>query len=171
MNEITRKNEEDLQLVQKEYRCFLEQFSTLLLATADSNGSPNASYAPYIRDGQFFYIYTSELAQHTQNIQSSSNVSALFIENESEAKHPFVRKRLTLDCSVVEISRDNPNFTLTLDAFQNKFGKLVKTLRDLGDFHLFQLCPETINFVIGFGRAFNFTGEELKRFQYKNNKT
>lgn len=170
MNKTDSISEENIELVREECRGFPEQFSTLQMATADANGRPNASYAAYVREGQFFYIYISELAQHTQNIQSLVNVSVLFIENEGDARHSFVRKRLTLDCSVAEILRDNPSFPLILDTFQNKFGKLVKTLRDLGDFHLFQLRPEAANFVTGFGRAFSFTGEALEIVQHKNAK-
>ena len=161
---------ENLDSVREECQRFPDQFSTLMIATADANARPNASYAPFIKIDGCFYIYISELAQHTQNIQRLSNVSVLFIENENDADHAFVRKRLTLDCSVIEISRSDPDFTLTLDTFQKKIGQLIKTLRNLGDFHLFQLHPEAANFVIGFGRAFNFTGKEFEVAEHKNNK-
>ena len=149
---------------------FPKQFKTLLLATTDADGKPNASYAPYLNIGGWFYIYISGLAQHTQNIQVSKRASILFIENEEMAEHPFVRKRLTFDCSVTEIYRPSPQFSETLDRFQDMFGHLMKTLRNLADFHLFCLSPEEANFVLGFGQAYRFSGEELTLITHRNQK-
>ena len=161
---------DDLDTIRAACSTFPKQFKTLLLATTDADGKPNASYAPYLNVEGRFYIYISELAQHTQNIQASKRASILFIENEEMAEHPFVRKRLTLDCSVTEISRPSPQFAETLDAFQDMFGGLMKMLRNLADFHLFCLLPQQANFVLGFGQAYRFSGEELALITHRNGK-
>ena len=84
---------------------FHRAFQSLLLATADAAGNPNASYAPYVADSDGYYIYISELAAHTGNLRCRAVASVLFIEDERDAKHLFGRKRLTLDCRAEPVER------------------------------------------------------------------
>ena len=82
--------------VQLEARTFPQAFESLVLATADAEGHPHASYAVYVADEiGCFHIYISALAAHTQNLLARPVASVLFIEDESRARYLFGRRRLT----------------------------------------------------------------------------
>lgn len=128
---------------------------TLLLSTASTTGIPDISYAPFLLDAGFFYIYVSELATHTTNLLDNPLASILFIRPDTESRNLFARERVVMTCRVIEIARDDPAYAIQLDALQAKFGETVGLLRSLPDFHLFALQPESGRYVVGFGRAFS----------------
>jgi len=128
---------------------------TLLLSTSSPTGEPNLSYAPFVRDQTgCFYIFVSDLAEHTANLQNNPQASVMFIRPESESRNLFARERAIFNCNVREIARNEPIYTDQLKALQDKFGEVVSLLRSLPDFHLFALSPENGRYVIGFGQAY-----------------
>jgi|SaaInlV_120m_DNA_4_1040238.scaffolds.fasta_scaffold18322_2 heme iron utilization protein len=127
---------------------------SLLLSTVNKEGFPEISYAPYVEAESKFYIFISGLAAHTENLLESRVASIMFIEDESLANHAFSRKRITYLCEATCISRDTDSFDNLLDRFQDQFGKLIQTLRGLGDFQLFELTPSNGRYVAGFGKTF-----------------
>lgn len=154
-----------------EARQFHLAFASLLLATASADGEPTASYAPYVTDAEgSFYVYVSELAAHTANLQQHPRASVLFIEDESHARHLFGRRRVTYSCRVEGISRQDARFAGILDRFAEKHGKFMDMMRDLQDFHLFRLVPERASYVRGFAEAFELTGERLEQIRHLNDK-
>ena len=128
--------------------------NTLLLSTHSEAGNADISYAPYVREDATFYIFVSELAQHTKNLLAHPQASVLFIEAESESANLFARQRLTLDCQAREIHKTNPIYAHQLEAMTEKFGAVIDVLRGLTDFHLLALTPNHGRFVAGFGKTF-----------------
>ena len=53
---------------------------------------------------------------------------------------------------------------------ENKFGETITYLKNMKDFHLFEMKPNTGLLVSGFGKAFNFTGEGLNDIVHLNEK-
>jgi putative heme iron utilization protein len=150
---------------------FHRAFDSLLLATVNAGGNPEASYAPYVADGRgSFYIYISELAAHTANLQGKPRASVLFIEDESRAQHLFGRKRVTCDCRAEPVPRGSGEFEDTLARFVEKHGKFMEMLKGLKDFHLFRLTPEKANYVRGFAQAYELHGEGLAEIRHVNDK-
>jgi heme iron utilization protein len=149
-------------MIYKETQKFFDSFQTLLMATVSRDGAPNASYAPFIRDGKKMYIYTSELAIHTSNIEQTRKLSILFIENEKDADQLFARKRLTFDCQADVIERDSREWTKVMDIFEEKFGDVVEAIRPFKDFKMFCITPTSGLYVKGFGKAYRISGKELK---------
>lgn len=142
-----------------EARRLIARFRTLLLATADTDGAPHASYAPFVRaDDGCFHIYVSGLARHTRDLQTTGRASVLFIEDERSANQPFTRRRLTLECRAEPIARGTPQWNDTMDAFAAAFGEIVTRLRELPDFVLFRLTPRSAIYVRGFGQAYRLDG-------------
>jgi putative heme iron utilization protein len=128
---------------------------TLLLSTSSVNSVPDLSYAPFVRDqAGCFYIFVSDLADHTANLLANPQASVMFIRPESESRNLFARERAIFNCKVSEIARNEPVYATQLKALQDKFGEVVGLLRSLSDFHLFALCPENGRYVAGFGRAY-----------------
>ncbi len=153
MTEISKPKLEDLT---RSYHELIASQRTLLLSTASAKGVPDLSYAPFVRDHNgFFYIYVSDMACHTGNLQNNPQASIMFIRPESESGNLFARERAIFGCSVKEISRDSEIYPARIQAMQDKFGEVVSLLSSLSDFHLFALRPESGRYIVGFGQAFS----------------
>ena len=130
----------DIETVRQSYQQLLSQTESLILATTNPDGSPLASYAPFIVDEQRqFYIFTSRLAAHTANLQRTGQASVMLIEDEAAATQIFARKRVTFQCQASLISRDSAEGKAALTQYEARFGKIVGLLKSLPDFQLFKL--------------------------------
>ena len=138
-----------------EVLAFRAGFGTVVMATADATGHPEASYAPYVTDddGRFF-VFLSALASHTHQIEHSGVASLLFVEDECKAREAFARRRLTVACVAKFVARDADTWPSVLDRFAARFGAVVGVLRALPDFRLFMLEPRAATYVRGFGQAY-----------------
>lgn len=163
-------NAPDLSEVLAAYRSFDLEFQTLLMATCNSYGEPDASYAPYLKHMDYYYVYVSELSTHTENLSSTGRCSVLFIEDETAAKHLFARRRVTLQCQAEEIQRESQEFEKILDLFVERFGKFMDMMRKLKDFHLFRISPEKGAYVAGFAQAYTLQGEGLNDIKHRTDK-
>lgn len=150
---------------------FRAEFSTLVMATVGKDEVPEASYAPYVIGAQgAFYVYLSELSQHTGNLRDTPKVSVLFVENEDQATHLFARRRLTLRCGCTPVPRSDAQWSEVLDRFKDRFGDLVDVLRGLEDFHLFRLEPKAGTYIRGFAQAYELSGSDLQAIRHINDK-
>lgn len=138
------------------YQAFPERRQSLMLSTINSDGTPHASYAPFVRDpGGSLYIYISGLSAHTQNLEQSGKASVLLIDDESETQQIFARNRLTYDCEAAPLERGTFDWDAIALRFESRFGNIIQMLRQLGDFQIFKLTPYSGRFVIGFGAAYD----------------
>ncbi len=135
---------------------------SLIMATVGENALPRASYAPFVLDSGFFYIYLSRLSEHTLELIENPVVSVLLIEDEAAASQIFARKRLTYLCESRTIDRDDAGYDSILTLLTRRFGNVMDLLRSLPDFVLFRLNPRSGRFVSGFGRAYELVGERLE---------
>jgi hypothetical protein len=78
----------------------LSSRNTLIMATADKNGAPNVSYAPFVHRTPRLYVYTSSRSRHTRNMMETAKASVIFIEDEARTRNLFARKRFTCQCCV-----------------------------------------------------------------------
>jgi putative heme iron utilization protein len=142
-------------LLRQEVEEFQLSFRSVLLATVNREGVPEASYAPYVMDRQgSYYVFVSRLARHTCDFKETGHVSLQFIENEDAARNLFARRRLTVLCDAAVIPRESPTREEILEHFTQYFGRFVETLRGLRDFELFRLTPRSGLYVRGFGQIF-----------------
>ena len=93
-----------------EIELFKQSCQTLLLASLDAEHKPNVSYTPFALANGGFYILISDLAKHGRNLKQQTELSVMLLQDESEAKSVFARKRLTFDVHAVPISRDDLEF-------------------------------------------------------------
>lgn len=136
---------------------------SLILATTDADGTPQASPAPFVRDAQDrYHVFVSGLSPHTAHLASGRPVGILLVEDESATLQIFARRRLSHSCAVEEIGRGSGDWDACLARFGERFGSVVDLLRGLPDFRLFRLVPETGRFVLGFGQAYRVVGESLR---------
>ncbi|MDX5333504.1 MAG: pyridoxamine 5'-phosphate oxidase family protein [Gammaproteobacteria bacterium] len=153
---------EPLEQAREAYTGFIDGFQSLILATADGQGSLLASYAPYVRDPQGgFCIFVSELAEHTGNLLARGEASVLFIESEADTRQVFARRRASFRCQVAELPRGTEEADAILARFAGRFGEIMGLLSGLGDFRLLRLTPVEGRFVIGFGQAYRLVGPGL----------
>jgi putative heme iron utilization protein len=150
-----------IEAVIAEFHAFNARFNSVMLATVSADGFADASYAPTIQYQGKFHLYISELARHTQNLFNQPVVSLLFMEPENEA-NVFRRQRSMIRCEARVISRDTTQWAIILDKYEEKLGKMMRHLRDMKDFHLFELTPVNATYVRGFAQAYQLSGDQLQ---------
>ena len=142
----------------------LEPFQSTVLATQGSNGYPFNSYAPFYYDGEVVYIFISDIATHAKNMQTTPKASAFFIADESATPNIFKRKRISLQCDVERIAREDARFESIMQDFQAKFeGATLPMLMNMGDFNLYALTTVYGEATFGFGEAYNIGGEKMNQ--------
>ncbi|TAF06109.1 MAG: HugZ family protein [Nostocales cyanobacterium] len=150
--------------VQAEYEQFPQEVASIMISTVNQRGIPNASYTPFVMDEfKNIYIYVSGLSSHTTNIQVNPYVGVLLIEDEAKSSNIFARRRLNFDCTATLIERETEHWNQIVEQFQARFGEIIEILRGLADFRIFQLTPTKGRFVIGFGAAYNISGDNLNQ--------
>ncbi len=153
-----------LEKAQAEYETFPQELSSVIISTISQQGIPNASYAPcVIDDAKNIYIYVSGLATHTQNLHANPQVSVLFIDDEAKSEQIFARRRLSFDCTASLIERETEIWNSIVEKFHQRFGEIIELLRGLNDFRIFQLTPKSGRFIIGFGTAYQISGDRLNQ--------
>jgi len=150
--------------VQSAYVNFPDRVQSLMLSTVTPAGQPQASYTPFVTDrDRAFYIFVSGLSSHTQNLQTTCKAGILLIEDEADTPQIFARRRLMYDCTAKLIERHDPHWGNLADQFKQRFGNLIDMLRQLPDFQIFQLVPQSGRFVVGFGAAYDVDASNLER--------
>jgi len=139
---------------------FKQQCKTLQMATL-TDGMPHVSYAPFTYNKDGFYILVSDIAQHGQNLKRSKNVSIMLIEDESNSKQLYARRRLTFDTTAKLIEKSSSVGQQAIADLSLRFGDIIDNLANLKDFNLYQLTPEKGRFVKGFGKAFDLSGADM----------
>ena len=147
---------------------FRDARNTLQLGTVDKDGKPHTSYAPFAFSEQGYYILVSDLATHGQNLKMSKAVSIMMIEDESEARSIFARRRLSFDTNAELIERESEQWKQGIDVMQTRLGEMIDNLSQLGDFRLYRLNPVNGRYVKGFGQAFDVTGEDMLSIVHLN---
>lgn len=150
--------------LEPEVQEFRDSRQTLQLATIGENGIPNATYAPFAFDRQGYYILVSDIAAHGKNLKTNRNVSILLVEDESEAKQIYARKRLTFDTQAELVEKHSEQWQQGVGALKQRFGEIIDNLSQLGDFNLYRLNPKSGRYVKGFGQAFEISGNDLLDF-------
>ncbi len=158
----------DQATIQQDFQTLRESLKTVHLATVDSEGRPESSYAPYVWVGQACYLYLSELARHSSNLIANPAISLLFIEGEEKTKNLFARRRIILQGEVQKIERNTRLYKTVMTDFKNQFGDFIDVIEPLRDFHLFQINPQNGRFIRGFAQAYELTGPGLNQVKHIN---
>ncbi|WP_417348567.1 heme utilization protein HutZ [Ferrimonas sp.] len=145
---------------------FKTKAQTLMLATLDREGVPNVSYAPFAQGAEGFYILISDMARHGMNLKVNKALSVMLVQDESEAKTVFARKRLTFDVQAQHVARESEGFAAGIAALESRFGDMAENLSKLADFNLYCLRPSKGLFVKGFGQAFAIGGDDLNQVSW-----
>tara|TARA_R110001599_G_scaffold203_2_gene768 strand:+ start:6000 stop:6482 length:483 start_codon:yes stop_codon:yes gene_type:complete len=143
----------------------IESRKSILIASLNKSNLPEISATPFLKVGLHFYIFISELASHTQNIKLNSKLSVMLIEDEQDTQNAFARKRLSYECTASLVEKNSQEWHTILNQFEEKQGKTVSLLKQLPDFHLFELSAISGNYIEGFGKAYRLSGEGLSQIE------
>ena len=150
-----------------EIETFKTTRQTIQISTLNDQQKPNVSYAPFVQVGECFYILISQLARHTQNLQSTPHASVMLIDDENEASNVFARRRLTYAAEAKAVTRDSTIWQAALNRFEQRFGKFIRELESFKDFHLFELNLKEGLYVKGFGQAYSLSGNTLADLSHR----
>lgn len=145
----------------------LESCKSVILSTVNAEGVPNASFAPYAQIGNKFYILVSFMSVHTKNLRDQKRASAMFIEDEANAKQIYARNRLTFDMSCSQIERGTELWNEGIASLTNAHGKILDVLVGLEDFIMIELSINKGSYVNGFGSAY-FVNDALEVVEHRN---
>ena len=133
--------------------------------------APEISYSPSIVDeDKNIYILVSTLSNRTESLLAERNVSLMFIEPEEQCKEIYVRTRLILYCSTLQIDREmgagHLSWSELVAQFTAKFGDIINMLVSFKDFKMFRFRPIRGTFVKGFGKAYSIEGKEMDQISH-----
>ena len=157
---------QDLENATQDYLAFRDRVLSAQIATLGGDGSPEASYAPFVRRDNNYFLFLSELASHTRNLQHNPTISLLLIEDEAQAGNVFARKRISLQGRADFVGREESEFAPVLSEFHLRFGQVMELIEPLPDFRLFRVTPASGRFVRGFAQAFELSGEALDQLSH-----
>lgn len=160
---MSTQEKKSLDDIYDDFNQFIDGFKSVVMATINKTSEPESSYAPVLKYDGKFYVYISELSNHTSNLLGNPQASLLFIESEDGAKHLFARKRATLKTRARHIKRSESEWESILGLLEEKFGKIIGMLKPLEDFHLFELIPDSAGYVRGFAQAYRLEGSDLSK--------
>lgn len=89
--------------------------------------------------------------------------SVLFIEDENQTEQIFARKRISLQCDVTLIPRDDTAFESIMQEFIQKQDETLTMLVGMSDFNLYRLSPIYGEATFGFGKAYHVGGEQMNQ--------
>ncbi|HHE3637124.1 TPA: heme utilization protein HutZ [Pasteurella multocida] len=140
------------------------QCKTVMLATVGEDGNPNVSYAPFAINNGEYQVFISTIARHARNLQDVPKVSLMLIEDESQSRQIFARRRLSFDAVARVVERESEEWHSGVEALKTRHGALMGELSRMKDFHLFSFKPSQGLFVKGFGQAFQVSNDDLVSF-------
>ena len=124
-----------------EIQAFKQQMKTILLSTVDAEGNPNVSYAPFVIHNGEYQVLISTIARHARNLLEVPKVSLMLIEDESQSREIFARRRLTFDSSVRMVERHSAEWEEAIQALKARHGDTISNLAKMEDFKLFCFKP------------------------------
>jgi len=144
LNKLT--NEEIIE----NFNNFDEDKFSLVISSVDENSIPLTNYSPFVKKDGNYYVSVSSSLPHYTNMVEQAKAHVLIIEDEKDASHIYARKRLYFNVSCELVDNQEEIF----DLFDNRYGEALSFLRDMKDFRVIKLIPQSKSLVLGFGAAY-----------------
>ena len=160
--------------IYNEYVKFMQDAKSVYISSISEHKggvAPEISYSPCIVDeDKNIYILVSTLSKRTESLLAERNVSLMFIEPEEQCEEIYVRTRLILYCTTLQIDREMGAGHLPWDElveqFTAKFGDIINMLVSFKDFKMFRFRPIRGTFVKGFGKAYTIEGKDMDQIEH-----
>jgi len=139
------------QEIKEQFKNFDADKHSLIISSISDESEPLTSYAPFVKEGNNYFISISSKLPHFKNMQATKKVHILIIEDEASAEHIYVRKRLYFSaaCEVVEMGTEE-----VYRLFDKRYGESLSFLRSMNDFKIIKFTPREKSLVLGFGAAY-----------------
>lgn len=162
--------EEKVQNIIHSIESFISERKTLNLSTITKEGLPFASYAPYAKGEDCFYVLLSDIARHAVNLVLNPVASVLVIADEIPSREIYALERLSYSVQAELLEFGADEWGVGIDCLAERFGQRIHDLSNLTDFKLFKLVPTEGRYVKGFAKAYSlsgrgFTGAEVKHLR------
>ena len=160
--------------IYNEYVEFMNDAKNVYISSVNEHRggvAPEISYSPSIVDeDKNIYILVSTLSKRTESLLAERNVSLMFIEPEEQCEEIYVRTRLILYCTTLQIDREMGAGHLPwgklVAQFTAKFGDIINMLVSFKDFKMFRFRPIRGTFVKGFGKAYTIEGKDMDQIEH-----
>lgn len=116
-------------------------------------------FAGTLEDG--LLVVSSRLAAHYRALDTGQPVTCLLLEDTSECRQIYARKRLSLRCRPERLTDDDAR-AVTFAMLRTRFGGIADLLEGLPDFQAFRLHALSAELVLGFGKAYALRGPRLR---------
>ena len=140
---------------------FLNNFKSLVISSLDENGFPFTSYAVFVRYENKYYVYLSDIANHSHNLRRSPKASIFFAQDEQDCEKIFARKRVVYQVDTKVIDKSSDTYKNVIDIFMEKEPNTFSMLVNMSDFNLYEFTPSFGQAVFGFGAAYDIGGENF----------
>jgi putative heme iron utilization protein len=151
----------------------LEEVPVASLAVQGDEGVA-VSLVPWVRTRgpTRLWILVSELSAHTAALRANGRAGLMVSEawraDDARSNHALTRVMLTVEARFV--GRDEARERGAEEKYRARFA-IAETLLGLGDFHWVELTPVgSGGFVMGFGRAYRVSGDELDELAHVTGK-
>jgi putative heme iron utilization protein len=126
-------------------------------------GEPMVTMVMFVPAADFseFYIHTSRLAMHTQNILKHPEVSLMICESEQEGEDPQTLARVSIAGTATMVAVTHEHYDLAKRLYLEKYPAASFNFQ-LGDFAIYAIRTRSARYVAGFGRIFNLTTADLQ---------
>jgi hypothetical protein len=127
------------------------------------DGTPFVSMVLFCEEPDFsaFYIHTSRLAHHTQDLIRDPRVGLMIAEVDTFESDPQALARISIRGEGSALVRNSPEYESAKALYLTKFPYTTENF-SLADFGLYIIKPHSARFVAGFGKIFNLLSADLK---------
>lgn len=149
--------ESDLDGISKKMIDFIDAQKSVIISS-DLGEHCVASYSPFIREGETFYVLISEIPVHYKAIFANpQKVQILFLQDESAAKTIFARARVSFN---VKATLNDEIRAEMIAKFRAKFPdeSPLDMIEKMADFHIVKFEISKGRAVFGFGAAYDTNG-------------
>ena len=128
-----------------------------------SQGQPLVSMVLYAATSDLtsYFIHISQLAMHTRNIMDDPRVSLMICESVRTGINPQTLARISITGKAALLSPMSAEYTAAKESYLEKY-PFAKMNFQLGDFSMYGIKLTSARYVAGFGKAFNFTLEDIR---------
>jgi len=151
-----------MEQIQQKLEQFPKDFQSAVLATMTKENTLYTSYAPFVVADHEYYFLISKIAKHYENLSHHQLMSFILIEDESQAKNIFFRKRLSYQAQAeVDVKHD-----LAKSAFIHLHKEMAEMLFQM-DFIMVKANIIEGQFIIGPGMAYEVDQNQKIKSQIK----
>ena len=151
-----------MEQIQQKLEQFPKDFQSAVLATMTKENTLYTSYSPFVVVDHEYYFLISKIAKHYENLSHQQLMSFILIEDESQAKNIFFRKRLSYQAQAEVDVKDE----LAKTAFINLHKEMAEMLFKM-DFIMVKANIKEGQFIIGPGMAYEVDQNQAIKEQIK----